>query len=90
MRKVIMLILVVAMIVFTSCKKEDIRPKVEPVKVENCNCGEVVGFGQTITSESDNGVVIQREVEVFNLCTGEITVELTDNLIVQRGFVICN
>ena len=67
----------------TSCKKEEIQPKVEPVV--DCNCGEVVEFGQTITSESDSGVVIQREVEVFNICTGEISVELTDNLIVKRG-----
>lgn len=88
MKKVI-LVIVMAMVGLTSCKKEEIKPKVDSVKVENCNCGEVVGFGQTYTSESDGELMIQREVEVFNMCTGETSVEITDNPIVKRGDIIC-
>jgi len=87
MKKVIMLMMIIGL-GLTSCKKEEIQPKVEPVV--DCNCREVFDFGQTLTPESDNGLVSSKEVEVINICTGEISVELTDKWIVKRGDTICN
>lgn len=70
--KKLILILGIAMIALTSCKKDDIKPKEEQVEEVDCNCGTVIQIVDTGMTMGNGWGTKWTDYKIKNNCTGKI------------------
>lgn len=81
--KKLILILGIAMLALTSCKKDDIKPNEEQVEEEvvDCNCGIVV-MSTPISS-------FRNEIRIRNNCSNNIKYAQETDLSIGPGDEVC-